>query len=62
LADLFKVNNDRIFVKFHYYTSTGLKIYKKDKKNYIVISNLKELTQAERIAKKLHADIVSHLN
>ena len=42
--------------------NTSLKIYKKDKKNYIVISNLKELTQAEKIAKKLHADIVSHLN
>jgi putative cell wall-binding protein len=30
--------------------------------NYIVISNLKELTQAEKIAKNLNADIVSHLN
>jgi len=42
--------------------NTGLKIYKKEKKNYIVTSNLKELTQTEKIAKKLNADIVSHLN
>ena len=42
--------------------NTSLKIYKNEKKNYIVISKLKELTQAEKIAKKLNADIVSHLN
>jgi len=40
----------------------SLRIYKKEKKNYIVISNLKKLTQAEKIAKKLNADIVSYLN
>jgi len=42
--------------------NVSLKIYKKEKKNYIVISNLKKLTLAEKIAKKLNADIVSYLN